>query len=381
MTSENVVSLALTTLPAIISGTGTNASMFPISPILRPDARKVVSCVAGLLLVLWALGSGYYIAFHDRILAGLISRQAEMQYVYEDRIAELRAALDMANAQTLHVGQAEETLLHDLATRGAKLEARADSLAALIGANRSDDLHLRATQDAGRHATLDAGEVVARFAALEKRQRAAVDALLERTEHASVRTQAALAELGLAPAPHAMAAVGGPFVPLAESTLTPEDAIALLKDALMRRRQIEAIAIRLPLRQPVEGPLDVTSGFGARRDPFYGRLALHTGIDLREGYGTTVRAVAVGVVTIAGPETGYGTLVEIDHGNGYATRYAHLSTLSVAVGQQVSAGATIGQVGTSGRSTGPHLHYEVRIAGEPVDPARYLKLATAIAGE
>lgn len=355
--------------------------MLSTSMIFRLDRRNVVGRFAGLLLVLWALASGYYIAFHDRILADLLSHQAEMQYAYEDRIAELRSALDSANAQTLHVGQVEETSLRDLAALGAKLEARADSLAALVGATRSNDLHLRAAQDAGRHAALDAGEAATRFAALERRQRAVVDGLLERTEHASVRTQAALAELGLAPASHATAATGGPFVPLAEGAQMPEDTIALLKDALARRRQLEAMANRLPLRQPVEGPLDVTSGFGARRDPFYGRLALHTGIDLRESYGSTVRAVAAGIVTIAGPETGYGTLVEIDHGNGYTTRYAHLSTLSIAVGQRVSAGAIIGQVGTSGRSTGPHLHYEVRIAGEPVDPARYLKLAATIAGE
>ena len=331
--------------------------------------------------MLWALGSGYYIAFHDRILAGLLSRQAEMQYVYEDRIAELRAALEMANAQTLHVGRAETTSLRDLAEQEARLEARADGIAALIGTAHPDDLHLRAGQNADHRSALDAGEVASRFAALDTRQRAFVDAVLERTEHATALRQAALAQLGLASAPKTVAAVGGPFVPLAGNMRATDDTIALLKDALMRRRRVEAVAARLPLRRPVQGSLDVTSGFGARRDPFYGRLALHTGIDLRESYGATVRAVATGVVTIAGPEAGYGTLVEIDHGNGYATRYAHLSTLSVAVGQQVGAGAIIGEVGTSGRSTGPHLHYEVRIAGEPVDPARYLKLATAIAGE
>ncbi len=170
---------------------------------------------------------------------------------------------------------------------------------------------------------------------MDARQRAVVDALRETTEHANSRTQAALAELGLAPAYRAGAAVGGPFVPLAEAALTPEDNLALLKDALARHRQLESVTARLPLRQPVEGPLDVTSSFGARRDPFYGRLALHTGIDLREDYGSAVRAVAAGTVTIAGPESGYGTLVEIDHGNGYATRYAHLSTVSVAVGEKV----------------------------------------------
>ena len=155
----------------------------------------------------------------------------------------------------------------------------------------------------------------------------------------------------------------------------------MLDDALARRHRLESAATRLPLRQPIAGALDVTSGFGARRDPFYGRLALHTGIDLRQDYGSDVSAVAAGTVTIAGSESGYGTLVEIDHGNGYATRYAHLSVASVKIGDKVAAGTPIGRVGTSGRSTGPHLHYEVRIAGEPVDPARYLKLAASLAVE
>ena len=343
--------------------------------------RNVVPGLAGILLVLWALASGTYILFHDRMLAALLSRQADMQYAYEDRIAELRDELEGASARTLRDGQAQESVLRDLAARGARLEAQADRLAAIVGAARSGDLRARAAPEAGQRADLEAGAIASRFAALETRERAVVGALRERTDHANARVQAALAELGLAPADAAVSAIGGPFVPLAEDAQTPEGNLALLGDALARRRQLDAVATRLPLRRPVAGPLDVTSGFGARRDPFYGRLALHTGVDLREEYGSLVRAVAAGTVTIAGPESGYGMLVEIDHGNGYSTRYAHLSTLSVAVGQKVGAGAQIGQVGTSGRSTGPHLHYEVRIAGEPVDPARYLALAATIASE
>ena len=370
-------------LGASVDDTATGASMTPLPATsrIRLNMRSVVLRFAGVLLVLWALASGYYIVFHDSMLADLLRRQAEMQYAYEDRIAELRSALEGANAQTIRDSQAQDSTLRDLAALGAKLDARADSLAAMVGTTRSGDLHLRTTPDSGHHAALDSAQVAMKFAGLEARQRAAVEALRETTERANNRTQDALAELGLAPASHAGAAVGGPFVPLAEAALTPADNLGLLKDALARHRQLESVTARLPLRQPVEGPLDVTSSYGARRDPFYGRLALHTGIDLREDYGSAVRAVAAGTVTIAGPESGYGTLVEIDNGNGYATRYAHLSTVSLAVGQKLGAGAMIGQVGTTGRSTGPHLHYEVRIAGEPVDPARYLKLATAIAGE
>lgn len=347
----------------------------------RLPIQRVALRVAGALLVLWAVASGYYIVFHDSMLAGLLGRQAEMQYAYEDRIAELRGALDAASAQTMHDTQARAGALRDLAALGARLEARTDVLDAIIGTSRLGDLRRSATPDLVHHAKLDTSDVAVRFAALDARQRTIVDTLRGEAERTNVRRHAALAELGLAPSAEAGAPVGGPFVPLVVGTLTPEENLALLADALARGRQLEVVTDRLPLRQPVEGQLDVTSGFGARRDPFYGRLALHTGIDLRESYGSAVKAVAAGTVTIAGPENGYGTLVEIDHGNGYATRYAHLSTVAVTIGQKVGAGAVIGQVGTSGRSTGPHLHYEVRIAGEPVDPARYLKLAAGILGE
>lgn len=350
----------------------------PASP--RRRGRDIAFVIAGATLVVWALASGYYIFFHDRMLANLLSRQAEMQYAYEDRIAELRGALEGANTQSLHDSLARDTTLRDLAARGARLEVQIASLAALIGDDHSGDLRACAAAGPGRRVDLGPSDLTASFTALEGRQRGVADTLRERTEHADARTQAALAELGLAP-PAATVAAGGPFVPLPASTGTAADAVVRLRDALDWHRRLDAVATRLPLRQPVDGPLDVTSGFGARRDPFYGRLALHTGIDLREDFGSAVRAVAAGTVTIAGPESGYGTLVEIDHGNGYATRYAHLSTMAVTTGQRVGAGVTIGQVGTTGRSTGPHLHYEVRIAGEPIDPARYLALATMIAGE
>jgi murein DD-endopeptidase MepM/ murein hydrolase activator NlpD len=128
-----------------------------------------------------------------------------------------------------------------------------------------------------------------------------------------------------------------------------------------------------PLRQPLPGMLDVTSTFGYRTDPFFGRPALHTGIDFRGEYGEPVRATAAGRVIAAGPAGGYGNMVEIDHGAGLTTRYGHLSRIFVADGQWVTAGAELGAIGSTGRSTGPHLHYEVRVDGTPVDPSRYLK--------
>jgi murein DD-endopeptidase MepM/ murein hydrolase activator NlpD len=126
----------------------------------------------------------------------------------------------------------------------------------------------------------------------------------------------------------------------------------------------------IPSIWPVRGRL--TAGFGQRMDPFSGEEAFHPGIDIADALGTDVMATGDGLVIEAEPDAGYGRSVLIDHGDGITTRYAHLSRIFVVVGEQVKQGEIIGAIGTSGRTTGPHLHYEVRIHGTPVNPARFL---------
>ena len=109
-----------------------------------------------------------------------------------------------------------------------------------------------------------------------------------------------------------------------------------------------------------------------------GRPALHSGVDLLDDYGEPVRAAAGGTVVAAGPSGGYGNMVEVEHGSGFSTRYGHLSQIDVVPGQSVAPGAILGRVGSTGRSTGAHLHYEVRADGEAVDPARFLRAADAL---
>jgi murein DD-endopeptidase MepM/ murein hydrolase activator NlpD len=111
-------------------------------------------------------------------------------------------------------------------------------------------------------------------------------------------------------------------------------------------------------------------------DPFSGEGAFHTGVDISSQYGDAVRATADGIVVEAGEHAGYGRLVVVDHGFGVTTYYGHLSSFNVVVGQQLKRGDAIGNVGVSGRSTGPHVHYEVRINGAPVNPMRYLRQAS-----
>lgn len=127
----------------------------------------------------------------------------------------------------------------------------------------------------------------------------------------------------------------------------------------------------LPILWPIEGP--ITSSFGERLDPFNGEGAFHKGIDISGSMGEPVRAPADGTVLMAGPASGYGQEVMLDHGHGIHTLYGHLSGFAVTAGQDVHRGEIIGYVGSEGRSTGPHLHYEVRIHDTPVNPHKYMR--------
>lgn len=126
----------------------------------------------------------------------------------------------------------------------------------------------------------------------------------------------------------------------------------------------------LPSIWPIHGR--VTAGFGERMDPLNGEGAFHAGMDIAAPVGTDIVAPADGIVLSAGPDAGYGNSILIDHGYGIQTRYGHLSKVSVVVGEDVKRGQVIGQVGMTGRATGPHLHYEVHVQDTPVNPAKYL---------
>jgi murein DD-endopeptidase MepM/ murein hydrolase activator NlpD len=191
---------------------------------------------------------------------------------------------------------------------------------------------------------------------------------------------------GAASAPAAKGGQGGPFVPglgaferealnglnqhvggLDERTDQTTDLFTLIESRLLEGRLAQ---LMVPSSAPVIGP--VGSGFGFRSDPFSGRAALHTGLDFPAEIGTPILAAAGGVVVSTEPHPAYGNLVEIDHGNGLLTRYAHASRVLVKSGDLVKRGQTVAEVGNSGRSTGPHLHFEVLVEGVPQNPARFL---------
>ncbi len=145
--------------------------------------------------------------------------------------------------------------------------------------------------------------------------------------------------------------------------------LSVLENMIMNRNLQKEV---LPAGRPIKNGW-ISSYFGLRTDPFTGRLARHEGMDFAGKEGTPVEAVAAGVVTWAGPRYGYGNLVEINHGDGYATRYGHNEKILVKVGDTVKKGQVISLMGSTGRSTGPHVHFEVLLNGHPVNPARYVQ--------
>ena len=383
------------------------------------------------LLALVGVGSALYLAFHDDLVAELMRRQSAQQYAYEDRIESLRQEMDRREDRARTERAEVDGRIHDLLAREARLEGRATTVAALGAARGAPamppDLPMEITgrippppaaalgyaappkprplpepaiagpAGAGRpedHALLlddVAIPLAARLAAadrsldrVEQAQSAALTRMGQAAGQRADRIRSLIEDAGLSPerylARPAATALGGPFVPLPDRPDGAFDrAVAGLRAKISAAAQLESALGRMPLAAPLLGRMEVTSPFGARTDPFLGRPALHTGVDLREGFGTDIRATGAGRVVFAGTAGGYGTMVEVDHGNGITTRYAHMGGVAVAEGQAVARGSILGVVGATGRATGPHLHYEVRVDGEPVDPTRFLAGAPRLA--
>jgi murein DD-endopeptidase MepM/ murein hydrolase activator NlpD len=379
--------------------------------------------VVGTLVVMaiWSIATGTYFAFREDVLTRLIGRQAQMQFAYEDRIAELRAQVDRITSRQLLDQEQFEQRLKSLLQRQATIEQRTNALAGdmlatgSIGSAHqapsnhmpterplkpspiSDTVILVAPPD--REARLESREppannmrlastnpgglmgVLARVSAsLDKvahRQTAALTDMEEHVDRKARRIRSVLSDLGVAAGKTSgKFATGGPFVPVRP----PKPGASAFDRQLYRinlaRAHIDRYRrtlLAVPVRKPVGGEVDMSSPFGVRTDPFNGRAAMHTGIDLRGDVGEPVHATANGKVSIAGREGGYGNMVEIDHGNGFSTRYGHLSEIDVKVGQPVRIGQVVGKIGSTGRSTGPHLHYETRINKEPVNPQKFLR--------
>ncbi len=182
-------------------------------------------------------------------------------------------------------------------------------------------------------------------------------------------TAAELHKLGIKPATAGQpGGVGGPFESIGNPTFKA------LFNSWKKLDQLQDDVIAIPSDKPVKTDVSFTSGYGVRADPFHAGAAMHPGIDLAGSYGTPIYATADGTVVRAGWNNGgYGNLVEIDHGRGITTRYGHMSAILVHAGDHVTRGQQVGRMGSTGRSTGNHLHYEVRIDGRPVNPIPFMK--------
>ncbi|WP_199762835.1 M23 family metallopeptidase [Bradyrhizobium guangdongense] len=375
-----------------------------------------------VLLGLWSAATATYFAFRDDVLTRLIARQAEMQYAYEDRIAELRAKVDRTTSRQLLDQEQFDQKLDQIMKRQTALESRATALGAMPDVTGSiprsapqrgdssqttpkpspisDTVIFVAPPDREARLESRAPTVVAppvsQFARnngfdnvlarltnsldqVERRQMAALSAVEESMDSRMRRMRGVVSDLGLNLA-HLEAAVprtamGGPFVPvrLPANAGTFEKQLYRINTTRAEMDRLNRTLALVPYRKPVIGEVEFTSGFGVRSDPFLGRPAMHTGLDFRAASGDPVRVTANGKVVSAGWSGGYGRMVEVDHGNGLSTRYGHLSEINVRVGEIVKIGQVIGLVGSTGRSTGPHLHYETRIEGEAVDPQKFLR--------
>jgi murein DD-endopeptidase MepM/ murein hydrolase activator NlpD len=175
---------------------------------------------------------------------------------------------------------------------------------------------------------------------------------------------------------NAMLAQGGPYIDASNVSdastafFRHANRVGLAVDELLA---IEQIVSRVPLSSPLTVGRRQTSGFGVRRDPITGRLASHFGLDFAAPWASPVTATSSGLVRFAGVKSGWGRMVEIDHGNGFVTRYAHLHRITVRAGQKVQLHDKVGELGNSGRSTGPHVHYEVLYRGKPKNPRRFIE--------
>lgn len=397
----------------------------------RPWVVTAFGTIGVAFLALYLAATGYLV-FRDDLLNASIARQARIQNAYEDRIALLRADLDRLTSRHLLNQKAFDEKLEMLVARQAELNARQDIVVGLSQSIRGfgliqpqDEAHqadenVLAPEDAESTDPMVTGSIVptkagqramlaiaqlrptlgadpsvqmppGKVAAIEKsiesladKQISYVEDIADRVDRHAEKVLSVLNDLGHGlteqDKKHAKTAgLGGPFMGLTSDAgrETFQDSVTSISAQIERLSTAKSNAEQLPLSTPL-AKATISSRFGRRIDPFLKRPAFHGGVDFRAGHGNPVRATAAGKVIHAEFSGGYGKIVEIDHGNGITTRYGHLSRISVKVGDIVGKDDTVGHTGSTGRSTGPHLHYEVRVDDKPVDPMRYIRAGAEI---
>ena len=272
-----------------------------------------------------------------------------------------------------------EAIRREAANRAQLVERRQAFLAEMLSGDAdAETLAELLPQEAGQPRNPAAQSVSQTYSEVDGMQLTLADRATDATRQRYRETARMIRRLGINPARfHRAGGVGGPYeaVPAAENA---DPRFRELFATWTRLDQLEQAVIAIPAGKPVQSA-NFTSGFGVRSDPFRGRAAMHGGIDLAGPIGTPIYATADGVVGRSEWNSGgYGNLVEIDHGEGIQTRYGHLSRLIARPGQRVRRGELIGLMGSTGRSTGSHLHYEVRIDGRAVNPVPFMQSSETI---
>lgn len=336
-------------------------------------SRRAQLAAAGLLsaaLIGWAVVT--------------VSMFASSASVEQQRAALARQGKSVASAASKVEGyrQSVEELAQDLKTRQDFMDdlykthfGAEDGNAAgadLVGEEKNADKGDKAEQ---LNTKISMAPEAAPLVKLEQRQRRFALLLTHAVERRADKAAAAIRSFGLNPdtlARSAARAQGGPFVPWKGDKGAMTGELEDLADAMSRMEFLERSLLTIPSGQPTGSPM-LTSSYGYRRDPFNGHAAFHAGLDFPGRYGQPINAAADGKVSYVGQRQGYGNVVEVEHGNGIMTRYAHLSGFASRVGQKIARGDTIGRMGSTGRSTGTHLHFEVRLNGQAVNPRPFLE--------
>lgn len=411
----------------VIIARGDDIRHFTIRPWLAAVVGSVLSAIAiGYLL------ATSYLVLRDDLIGASIARQARLQQSYEDRISALRAQVDRITSRQLLDQRLMETKVSELLQRQSQLYSRHGRLQPIIdrveGAGlapqdipvpqprpperaevdpetpakaarvtqtgtdepaATPEFALWTTRHSFAPAASNADKADMLFAAINKSLRRIEDeqitriaTLAEDADRTADKISNALADAGFEiedgkKPGNGESGIGGPLVAVDDKRAF-DTRVRALDEALTRLESLKKKATLLPIHSPAPGHT-ISSTFGVRRDPILKTPAMHAGLDFRVPSGRSVRATGQGTVIAAGWNGGYGRMVEVDHGEGLTTRYAHMSKISVKKGDIVERGAELGKVGSSGRSTGAHLHYEIRRDGTAINPLRFIKAGRKIA--
>lgn len=390
--------------------------------------RPWMAALLGSALAAMAIGyllATTYLVLRDDLIGANAAYLARTQQAYEDRISMLRSQVDRITSRQLLDQQLMESKLTELLERQSQLTQRHGRLGPIIDRLSGDQPDMPASipvppERPDQRAQLRSGDgtfeiqvtdsqpVVATafwnngrgnavslppevnesdqlfmainnsLSEIESEQFEGIGSLASSAWQAAEHIATALEGAGIRIDPVSETkATGGPFIPISDSALF-DARVRDLDAALEKLESVKEAARTAPIANPSPGH-SISSNFGPRRDPFLGRLAHHSGIDFRAPPGAPVLSAGEGTVVSAGWNGGYGRMVEVDHGHGLTTRYAHMSRISVSEGDRVGRGDVVGRVGSTGRSTGPHLHFEVRRNGNALDPRPFLRAGRKIA--